>query len=319
MVLTSGKRAGRAAFTLVELLVVIGLMAVLATISVTGYSAASRGMSDRGAIQTVLATLRVAQQTCQIDRVPTKVLFFNQRLTEDTSEDDATLYQGTMIAIKQAGRITLPPGEVNNLLIDEFADWHQSYPMMKSLDDDSDAPGMRIFRMKGTTDESTDIEACSVMVQPCVFPAKLDDWMIQSGTRINRWCESHKRTATDNRPQGAPASYVDNGNNYVWGFKERTGAGGGLGAASWEVGDPYGVEIARLDLPKGYIFGTNPPRDEKLNSATPKEVFFDPDELSPSMSPGSVQISLMRPSQGGMLKPHPVGTISSSMLKDTNN
>jgi hypothetical protein len=112
---------------------------------------------------------------------------------------------------------------------------------------------------------------------------------------------------------------VGNGNNYVWGFKERTGAGGGLGAASWEVGDPYGVEIARLDLPKGYIFGTNPPRDEKLNSATPKEVFFDPDELSPSMSPGSVQISLMRPSQGGMLKPHPVGTISSSMLKDTNN
>ena len=317
MVLTSGKRAGRAAFTLVELLVVIGLMAVLATISVTGYSAASRGMSDRGAIQNTVSTLRIARQTCQIERVPTKVLFFNQRLTEDASEDDATLYQGTMIAIKQAGRITIPPKATGGLLIDEFADWHQSYPMSNS-DRDSSAPGMRIFRMR-SDDESKGIEDCSTMVQPCVFHFELNDYMIQAGMTINSWCDAHNRTAKRNRPQGAPNSYVGNGNNYVWGFKERTGAGGGLGAASWEVGDPYGVEIARLDLPKGYIFGTNPPRDEKLTSATPKEVFFDPDELSPSMSPGSVQISLMRPSQGGMLKPHPVGTISSSMLKDTNN
>ena len=316
MVLTSGKRAGRAAFTLVELLVVIGLMAVLATISVTGYSAASRGMSDRGAIQNTVSTLRIARQTCQIERVPTKVLFFNQRLTEDASEDDATLYQGTMIAIKQAGRITIPPNATGGLLIDEFADWHQSYPMSNS-DRDSSAPGMRIFRMR-SDDESKGIEDCSTMVQPCVFHFELNDYMIQAGMTINSWCDAHNRTAKRNRPQGAPNSYVGNGNNYVWGFKERTGAGGGLGAASWEVGDPYGVEIARLDLPKGYIFGTNPPRDEKLNSATPKEVFFDPDELSPSMSPGSVQISLMRPSQGGP-KPHPVGTISSSMLKDTNN
>ena len=45
MVLTYRKRRGRAAFTLVELLVVIGLMGLLATISVAGYSAASRGMS----------------------------------------------------------------------------------------------------------------------------------------------------------------------------------------------------------------------------------------------------------------------------------
>ena len=183
MVLTSGKRAGRAAFTLVELLVVIGLMAVLATISVTGYSAASRGMSDRGAIQNTVSTLRIARQTCQIERVPTKVLFFNQRLTEDASEDDATLYQGTMIAIKQAGRITIPPKATGGLLIDEFADWHQSYPMSNS-DRDSSAPGMRIFRMR-SDDESKGIEDCSTMVQPCVFHFELNDYMIQAGARRN--------------------------------------------------------------------------------------------------------------------------------------
>ena len=313
----SRKGTGRAAFTLVELLVVIGLMAVLATISVTGYSAASRGMSDRGAIQNAVSTLRIAQQTCQIDRVPTKVLFFNQRLTEESGEEDAMLYQGTMIAIKQAGRLTISPSAVNNLLVDEFADWHQSYPMSAS-GRDSTAPGMRIFRMK-SDDESKGIEDCSVMVQPCVFHYALDDYMIQAGTTIKQWCTSHKRTGNDNRPQGAPSSYVGNGNNYVWGFKERPGSGGGLSAASWEVGDPYGIEIARLDLPKGYIFGTSAPNSEKLVSASVKEVFFDPDDPTPSMSPGSVPISAMRPSSAGTYRPKLVGTVTANMLKDTNN
>lgn len=319
MVLMHRKRGGRAAFTLVELLVVIGLMGVLATISVAGYSAASRGMSDRGAIQTVLATLRVAQQTCQIDRVPTKVLFFNQRLTEDTSEDDATLYQGTMIAIKQAGRITLPPGEVNDLLIDEFADWHQSYPMMKSLDDDSDAPGMRIFRMRGS-DKGTSIEDCSVMVQPCVFPWKLDDYMIQAGTRINLWCNLHKRTAGDNRPQGAPASYVENGNNYVWGFKESRSTSGGrlrVKDTDWKVGDAYGIELARLDLPKGYIFGSSAPTGNKLVAASIKAVYFDPEKDPPEMSE-SVPVYAMRPSGAGVYRPKAVDTITRAMLKNVN-
>ena len=126
------RQAGRAAFTLVELLVVIGIMAVLATISVAGYSAASRGMADRGVIQSTVSILRIAQQTCEIDRVPTKVLFFNQRLNDGSNEDGSTLYQGTAIAIKQAGRITISPSQADNLLIDEFADWNQSYPMKGS-------------------------------------------------------------------------------------------------------------------------------------------------------------------------------------------
>ena len=108
MILTHTQQGRRAAFTLVELLVVIGLMAVLATISVAGYSAASRGMADRGVIQTTVSILRVAQQTCQIDRVPTKVMFFNQKL-DTGQEDEADLFQGTAIAIKQAGRITMKP------------------------------------------------------------------------------------------------------------------------------------------------------------------------------------------------------------------
>lgn len=311
MVLTRTEHEGRSAFTLVELLVVIGLMAMLATISIAGYNAASRGMADRGAIQNVVSTLRIAQQTCQIDRVPTKVLFFNQRLTEDSDEESATVYQGTAIAIKQAGRITIAPSSVKGLLIDEFADWHQAYPKKGS----QDAPGMRLYRMR-SADEGSGIDQCSTLVQPFVTHYALDDYMIQSGVSIRDWCRDHRREASDNRPQNATGSYVENGNNYVWGFAE-TG-GGGLSAASWKVGDPYGMEIVRLDLPKGYIFGTSAPGGNGMAAASVREVYFDPDDATPSLS-ASVPVSAMRPAVGGTYSPKVVGTITSSMLKDTNN
>lgn len=313
MVLTSRQRKGRAAFTLVELLVVIGLMAVLATISVAGYSAASRGMADRGVIQSTVSIMRIAQQTCQIDRVPTKVLFFNQRLSEDADEDDATLYQGTAIAIKQAGRITISPSSADGMLIDEFADWHQSYPLRGSVN----TPGMRIYRMK-TNEKDGGINDCSVLVQPFVSHLALDDWMIQSGTRISQWCSDHRRTANDNRPQNAPSSYVPNGNNYVWGFKPSSAGGdASLSVSDWDVGDPYGIEIARIDLPKGYIFGTTAPNGRKLVQASVKATSFSPEALDPSPS-HAVPVSAMRPS-GGTYRPKTVGTVTASMLKDTNN
>ena len=314
MTLTHTQQGRRAAFTLVELLVVIGLMAVLATISVAGYSAATRGMADRGVIQTTVSILRVAQQTCQIDRVPTKVMFFNQKLSDDSNMDEAALYQGTAIAIKQAGRITLKPSAVNHMLVDEFADWNQSYPAMEE-DKTSSAPGMRFFRMTDS-DEGGDINSCSVLVQPAVTHYELKDYMIQSGTTIDQWCRNHGRTANDNHSQKSLSTTVDSGNNYVWGFKaSSSGSGGGLSVDSWKVGDPYGVEIARIDLPKGYIFGTSAPNGYKLVAASVKAVYFDAEDLEPSPS-ASVPISAMRPAAGGTHVAKTVGTVTKSMLED---
>ena len=314
MIVTHTQQGRRAAFTLVELLVVIGLMAVLATISVAGYSAASRGMADRGVIQTTVSILRVAQQTCQIDRVPTKVMFFNQKLSDDSNMDQATIYQGTAVAIKQAGRITLSPSTVDSLLVDEFADWHQSYPMMHR-GGNSSGPGMRIYRMTDS-DEGNDIDACSVLVQPAVTYYPLDDYMIQAGMKISDWCKVHGRTAEHNQAKSSLPMSVDNGNNYVWGFKPSTaGGGGGLNAASWKVGDPYGIEIARIDLPKGYIFGTTAPSGYKATSASVKAVYFDAEDLEPSPS-ASVPITAMRSSTGGKHVPKAVGTVTKSMLDD---
>ena len=302
MTLTHTQNGRRAAFTLVELLVVIGLMAVLATISVAGYSAASRGMADRGVIQSTVSILRVAQQTCQIDRVPTKVMFFNQRL-DNGSKDADPIYQGTAMAIKQAGRITLPPSEVGNMLVDEFADWNQSYP---AADGNSSGPGMRIFRMK-SGDDGGSINSYSVLVQPEVTHYQLDDYMIQAGVTIKKWCTDHGRTAKENQSPGSSKAY--NGNDYVWGFKPSKSGN----VDGWKVGDPYGIEIARIDLPRGYIFGSTPPSGYVPEFVV--TVSFSAEDLNPSPS-GDVTISAIRSAKGGRHEAKNVGKVSKSMLDD---
>ena len=287
MILTHTQQGGRAAFTLVELLVVIGLMAVLATISVAGYSAATRGMADRGTIQTTVSILRVAQQTCQIDRVPTKVMFFNQRLFDDNDPDTPPLFQGTAIAIKQAGRITLPV--MNKLLIDEFADWNQSYPKSGS----ASAPDMRIFQMK-SGGGGGGINDCSTLVRPYVSSYELhDDFMIQAGVTFEQWCVAHGHT----------------GNDKVWGFMMKGGK------QEWGVGDAYGVEIARIDLPRGYIFGTSAPSGNGLKEASDAEVHF---EASGASAAGGVSVSVsgVRPAKNGKYRVDLVGKVTGNMLED---
>ncbi len=310
MVLMSPRNKGRAAFTLVELLVVIGIMAVLATISIAGYNAASRGMSDRGVIQATASILQIAKQTCELDRVPTKVLFLNRRFASGSSAEDATLYQGTAIAIKQMGRITIPHA---TMVIDEFADWHQSYPMLEPAElNQNDSPGMLIYRMT-YDDRNKETDKFSMKVKPFVTYYKSQDFMIEANVAIDRWCQNHRREAGDNRPRGASSSYVDNGNNYVWGFMESKD-NTGLKAGDWKVGDPYGVEIARIDLPKGYIFGSDPPSEDVLEASSVKPVYFAPRQLEPSPS-GDVPVYAMR-RLGNSYTAKLVERVNQSMLKD---
>ena len=61
------------AFTLVELLVVVGIMGLLGTVSVGGYRAMQRGMADKGVMENVNSFVRAAYQRAQIDRQPTAI------------------------------------------------------------------------------------------------------------------------------------------------------------------------------------------------------------------------------------------------------
>ena len=89
----TGRLGRKVAFTLVELLVVIGLMALLGMVSVAGYFAAVRGMSDRAAKEDTVSLIRLAMQTCLIDQTPTAVLFYNRQTRVEggsVSSEEAT-------------------------------------------------------------------------------------------------------------------------------------------------------------------------------------------------------------------------------------
>ncbi len=299
---------GVAAFTLVELMVVIGLMAMLGTISVGGYFAAVRGMTDRGAKQDTVSLIRLAMQTALIDQRPTAVLFYNRRTQDEdttTGEDTGAEIVGMAVAIKTAGRITLIE---DNTLVDEFADWNQSYPMSKENTSDV---GMRFYRMTDLDKVENGIEACSSLMNPWVSPVhdNLDEeWMAAAKTKVNVWTSNFKKTGGANQAFSGTVS-SENGNNVRWGFKFKE-----QGQASWQVGDAYGVEIASLQLPKGYIFGDHAPNSTKIEPV--KSLSFNPADVT-SVSAydfklnNTVKISAYRPK--GLVQ---VDTITASDLKD---
>ena len=111
------KRSFKSAFTLVELLIVIALLGMLATVSITGYSAATRGMEERGARDSVISLIRLAQQRALIDNVPTAVIFSNQLLRHETEAENKVVV-GIAVAIRMMGRISFVDG---NYICDEYA------------------------------------------------------------------------------------------------------------------------------------------------------------------------------------------------------
>ena len=213
----------RGGFTLVELMAVVALMGIMGVLAVGGYSAVTRGMSERAALATARSLADVALQRAQIDRAPVYVFLFNEVLSLD-SDASVGVVQGVAIAVRQCGRVT---ESADGLVCDEFGDLDRSF---KSILDDDDseseseekkkaaASTMRIYNLRSR--ESAEVE--EGVRAYTVFDEDLEEG--GDTETVVRW--------------------------KVYGFKKVSGA-------DFQVGDPYGQEFAVMRLPQGFTFSSS--------------------------------------------------------------
>lgn len=218
------------AFTLVELLVVVGIMAALATMSVGSYFAVVRGMADRGALAAATSVISLAQERARIDLVPTVVYFYNELVQrKDEKKGTDLVVAGVAVAVRRAGRITRVNGE---LLGDEFADLDRTYGIAENQgSDNGDTFRLYKFDLSGMKFSSVCSES---------FEDPIDNELYLVEHPVNR---NFKKANGDREDENEILSYA---------FKRKGGNYSG-----WKVGDAYGYEFARVRLPDNYIFGSS--------------------------------------------------------------
>lgn len=276
----------RRAFTLIELLLVIGIMVLLGTASVAGYRQMQRGMEERGAIQNVNQFIRSAYQRAQIDRVPVQVYFWNETLREE-SDTDTLIVVGRAVAVRRAGRLSRVQGDI---LYDEFGDLASSRLM---LDEDEDEEASS---QSGATQEGNG------MYLYCMDNAG-------KGGQFQRSVVAQ----TTKKPKGSGEPLLDGSSTlrdmeaYAYVVMP-----GGRGECQWETGSSYGFEFAEIQLPHNFIFGTA--YSSRINNPV-EEVTVLSFKVSGNSGSGStdgttgantIQISSLRPDASGNLAPQKV-------------
>ena len=218
-------------FTLVELLVVIGIMGLLGTISVGGYRAMQRGMEEKSVMQNVDTLVKAAYERAQIDRQPTAVYFWNETV-RSASDDETVIVVGRAVAIRRNGRLSRVSGGV---LYDEFADLHLTYPTTGSANEGGDGDGnvgdntMYLYRLDALSGGG------QVRLERSVVSARVD-------------YDDPQETFLS----GQPSDNVGSGKIGMWGFVVEDAQG-----VEWKAGSAYGTEFAEITLPRNYIFGSS--------------------------------------------------------------
>ena len=216
---------GSRGFTLLELLVVMGIMGLLGTAAVGGYRAMVRGMEERGVMQNVNSFVRAAYQRAQVDRQPVFVYFWNETITSKTQTELETVV-GKAVAVRCFGRISRKDG---NVLVDEFGDLDKSF--MSPTEESGQNGGSSSALMDlYALDDLSDGGAKHSLVRPQVVAA---DENVQ-------FLGGPKSDESDTTAIPAFGFVLEKPNG-----------------VSWKQGTPYGFEFLRLELPKNYIFGNN--------------------------------------------------------------
>ena len=234
------------AFTLVELLVVVGIMATLATVSIGSYFAVVRGMADRGALAAATSVISLALERARIDMQPTVVYFYNELVqNKDESKGTDLVVAGVAVAVRRAGRISRVNG---SLIHDEFGDLERTYDLAdnpNSIQSDT----FRLYRFNFSR-----MQYSSVYSESVEDPIGNEKYLIEHPVGRGFAKPGREGSSQENDVECANGTLVNKMLSYAFKVK-----GGNLNAGGWRAGDAYGYEFARVRLPDNYIFGTEVP------------------------------------------------------------
>ena len=273
----------RKGFTLVELLVVIGIMAGLGTVATAGYFAVVRGMEERGALSSVTSLIDAAQQRARMDRVPTAVLFYNEMVNDDSTTSGDSQHAGicgVAVAIRKSGRITRAEGSSEgSLLFDEFADLDRVYDIEEGAEGGKSS-GMRLYQFRGMDAMGSGSSLRYSIVHTDVACSKrvlLDEKLLFSN------------------PNG--------GTVQIWASAFRIKDPKGV---DWRTGDAYAFEFANARLPKNYFFkgGSAVPTSFDNPVKLAGVMVFDPNEDNININSGTgsstIEVKAYRPGGTGL-------------------
>lgn len=236
-------------------------MALLGVASTGGYHALVRGMSERGAVAGAAAVLRGAKERAMIDRVPTAVFCYNRMLREAGGTEQANaVVVGEMVAIRRAGRVSDARGDY---IYDEFGDF-SGLGVSDDTQELRNSGGRRLYRFGGG--DMTDMRY-SIVAEKGYRDDSVHIFSFTRGSTNMSVCAYYNLKKSDREP------------------------------SAWKAGHAYGFEFATMQLPAGFIFGSDiPPQAGKITA--PKVLYFDPEEDDKP----SVEIWATRPSAGGNLE-----------------
>lgn len=271
------------AFTLIELLVVMMIMGLMGTAALGGYRAMQRGMEEKGVIQNANAMIRAAYQRAQIDRQPTIVYFWNETLQSRT-EDENEIVVGKAVAIRRHGRLS---NVVNGLLVDEFADLNHTYSCNDDSDSEDDGKEEDVMYLYPMDNLSGTLRRSLVST---IVHLNEEQLIFLTGQKKGDGIDSPNEVPT-------------------YGFKLVDAKG-----VQWKAGNSYGFEFLSVQLPHGYIFGSNYSTDTGSPITDAGSFVFKPGINSGngittggSVGTDTITIFSLRPS-GATLKAEKVGT-----------
>lgn len=241
-----GKKRG---FTLLELLVVMGIMVSLSTVAVSSYFAAMRGIARRTATQQLAGTLTLARQRACMDGVPTCVMIFNEVIGETSNIDDGSQQGGgntlltrpAYIVCKQLGKITCIPQD--EYLVDEFTDLGALFNVVYSRGK---------FESEDCLEDK--YKTNHALESMALYNLTRGGW---SSVYPNVLCYELNNRISATRPHRTGADGIENSKYTlpVYAFMINKHMSSRSTDRKWEIGDSYGSAVEPIQfLPNGFCF-----------------------------------------------------------------